>query len=288
MTPSKMQPASRDAEKLPALWWLRRRRVGFAIAFVALCAIFHAKLLTCVAYPLTTQDPVAKTDAKNLLFLRSAKSSTEAFAYATTFAKSDPIHRVLVLKDYVRRSEEIGAYASFVGETVAMLEENGVPAEQIEVIGDGQVITMGEQMKYASDWLSEQPESVRLNVVTWLFETGFVRTCADQFVAPNLRPRLRVCSFNRAGLDETNWWKSSRGIKWCVRAYLRLIHLHIFGSNRPNVTWDPDVYEAELLDRLKSQPSNSVRGGNESRGGKLLGGGKPLGGGKLLGDSDGN
>lgn len=231
-----------------------RRRLSLAtVLLIALIAvIFHRHLLRAVAYPVTHADQPSD-EASHVLFLRSAKTVPAAFDYAAEFAQRSDDHRIMVLRDFVRRSEAIGAAASFVGETIELLIDGGVPATQIETIGDGQIMTMEEQLSYAADWLAQQDPEMQLHVLTRHFEAGFVRTIADGVISEELRSRVHVLGFERAGVNATNWWKSSSGLKWCIRADLRLIHLHMFGDHRPEINWDPDRYEASLRKRLTEE-----------------------------------
>gem|GEM_PF-3896431 len=237
---------------------LSRRRLLVVIALIALTAIiFHRKLLTAAAYPLTRADKPSDR-ATHLLILRSAKTVPAVFDYVTTFAQQDATHRVLVLRDFVRRSEEIGATASFVDETIEMLVESGVPIDQIQTIGDGQAMSTAEQMSSVKTWLEEQLQEqpdLRLHVVTRRFESGFVCTSADDIVPSELRQRMHVLGFER-GVSASNWWKSARGMKSCIRAYLRLIHFHLFGDQRPTISWDPDRYEESLRQSLAEQAND--------------------------------
>ena len=233
----------------------RRRLFLIVIALISLAAIiFHRNLLTASAYPLTRADQPSDA-ATHLLILRSAKTVPAVFEHVTAFAKQDANHRVLVMRDFVRRSEEIGATASFVDETIEMLIESGVPIEQIETIGDGQAMSTNEQMSGVRSWLEQQLEEqpdLQLHVVTRRFESGFVCTSADDVVPTEFRQRMHILGFER-GVSASNWWKSARGMKSCIRAYLRLIHFHVFGDQRPAIDWDPDRYEESLKKRLVEQ-----------------------------------
>ena len=101
-----------------------RKTVGILFSVIGVLLLFHPTLLPLVAYPLIHVD-APDNDATNLIFLRSAKISDDAFSFAKEFANRDPKHRVFVFHDFVRRAEAIGAAPSFLNITTQMLVDAG-------------------------------------------------------------------------------------------------------------------------------------------------------------------
>lgn len=224
----------------------QRRTWIFLSSLLLFLFVLHPLLLPLASWHLTREDePV--DGAKDLLFLRSARSSQEAFDFASEFAKRDGSHRILVIRDFVRRAEAIGAEAPFLETTIEMLEEEGVPRDQIEVIGDGVVMTTTEKLRFVSEWLQSQPEQIDLLLATETFGSGFVKFAANEAMTQRTLSQIHVIGFDRGGVNSQNWWKSPLGLKDFFRTNLRLIHLLLIGENRPNIDWDPDEYEKSLL-----------------------------------------
>lgn len=223
-----------------------RKTVGILFSVIGVLLLFHPTLLPLVAYPLIhVDDP--DNDATNLIFLRSAKISDDAFSFAKEFANRDPKHRVFVFHDFVRRAEAIGAAPSFLNITTQMLVDAGVPQEQIGVVGDGTAITSIEEIQQSDAWLAGQPSDARLMIVTGLLESGKYSTVAKQYIDPSLRDRVRILGFEVRGINSSNWWHTRTGLKDVLRNQLRLIHYWLTGERRPDVDWDPDAYEQQLV-----------------------------------------
>lgn len=220
------------------------------IVVAILVGVFYTSLLRALAVPLTRGDELSDTDF--LVFLRAARGSLAAYEFAAEFANQRPDRRVLILHDYVRRAEAIGATPSFVAGVTEALIDQGVPDNQIEVIGDGSAITATESLLAIKNWLATQPESASAIIVTHRFLATARRTVADQVMQGGVRNRVSIIGFSVRGIDESNWWRSATGIKTCIDKYLLVVHLYLFGDRRPAMEWDPDVYEQALIDSRRN------------------------------------
>lgn len=223
---------------------IRRRTWVIVLGLVVIGLLLHPWLLSGLARPISRGDGVA--EASHLLFLRSARAAPAAFDFARDFVLADSSRRILVFQNYVRRAEAIGAGLPFVETTIGLLVESGVPEEQIEVIGDPNIITTTETMGYMVDWLQTQSSDTNLLVITHSFRSGYITTVTDAVVPAAVRGRLHVVGFERSGVNATNWWKSATGLKLFFAESMRRIHLSVYGNRRPPVAWDPDRYEASL------------------------------------------
>ncbi len=221
-----------------------RTKLVALLAFVLLITLHPFLLPIATWHIIHTDEPV--NGATHLLFLRSARSSQSAFDFAASFAETNPDHRVVVIRDYVRRAEAIGAEAPFLETTIEMLQDQGVSTEQIELIGDGVAMTTGEQLRFASEWLQLQPTKLDVLVATKTFDSGYVKFAANSSMTKETISQLHLLAFDRAGVNASNWWKSALGLKDFIRSNLRLIHLLLIGDQRPTIDWDPDAYEASL------------------------------------------
>jgi hypothetical protein len=225
---------------------LFHRRFWLSTLFaLALAFLFRSHILRAIAFPLIRSD--AAVDAQDLLFLRSAKGCDDAYDFAADFARQTPRRHILILRDYVRRAEAIGAEAGFVETTISMLREHGVPSDRILVMGHGKAITASETLTEAANWLSSQSDAHRLLVVTHRFNTGYLMDVAHASIDQQLRSRMHILGFPKQEIDENNWWQGVRGVKSMIQDQLRLVHLWIFGERRPKLAWDPDQYERSLL-----------------------------------------
>ena len=226
----------------------RRRCLYFLLACLALVTVFHGRLLPLFAYPLVRSDPLV--DAEVLLILRRTCESLPAYPFAADYVRSDPKRRVLVLRDYERRAERVGADPDFVEITTQLLMERGVPRDRIEVIGDGSSMTPSELIRDAARWLSERPDSTKMLVGTHSFDCGYLVHCAKS-IDPDVRRNMYIVGFEQNGVNRNNWWKNAEGLKSLLRQHLRLLHLRLFGDNRPDVDWDLDAYERGLRERRR-------------------------------------
>ena len=228
---------------------LRRLRL-FYLCIAAAALFFHPVLLTWLTYPITRSDrPV---DAQYLLFLRSAQLSGPAFELAAEFASQSGDRMVFVYRDFVRRSEAIGASPSFLDGAIDQLVAHGVPREQIQVLGMANEITYGAILRNTAAWLSKQSDDDQILVLTHNFQTGYLVDVANQSIDPLLRERLHIIGGSRLGVTRANWWRSATGVKYMLEDSLRLLHLWCWGEFEPQIRWDPDDYEAQL----RSQTAN--------------------------------
>lgn len=223
-----------------------RKTAGLLFSIVGVILLLHPTLLPLVAYPLIHVDEV-DDNATSIIFLRAAKLSDDAFSFATEFANQDPQHRVLVFHDFARRAEAIGAAPSFAKVTTQMLVEAGVSPEQIEVVGDGTAITSIEEIQQSDAWLARQPSDTRLMILTGLLTSGKYSTVANQHIDQSRRDRVRILGFEVSGINSSNWWHTRTGLKNVLKNQVRLLHYWLTGERRPNVDWDPDAYERELV-----------------------------------------
>ncbi len=223
------------------------RRHAFGVLFVlaGLAFVFHAPLLRLFIRPITRMDKV-NPQANNLVLFRSCRHSARAFDYARDFIAKDSAHRLLVLHDYARRSEAIGAEPSFVNVSLEMLLERGIPRDRIELLGDGTNITTTEKMATITAWLSSHPDESLLAMVDAL-KSGRVVTVANCTLTKEHRQRLSILGFELNKADNHIWWKSRSGLKDVLRGQLWLIHYCLFGELRPDTSWNPDDFEKELI-----------------------------------------
>jgi hypothetical protein len=230
-------------------WFRNRRRIVVVAVVLLLSAVFHRTLLRAAAYPLVSSghSPTDDTATTYLLFLSDARLSKPAFQLAAEFVQADPAHRVLLYSGYIRRAEAIKAEPPYVEFVMLELEENGVPRDRIEVIRRPDSVTYTRMYRDMISWLDDRQHASRILVVTHRLKVGYMQCVANSALTEAERARIHIVGLPALGIDETNWWRTSKGVKWLAASYLSLVHLRVFGEFQPSFDWDPDAYERTLV-----------------------------------------
>jgi hypothetical protein len=79
------------------------------------------------------------------------------------------------------------------------------------------------------------------------------RVVLDQIVGPEPAGRIHLVALADRRYDENDWWTTRTGVKDFFSGWLGLVYARLVGEPpRRAEPWDPDRYQSELAERLRS------------------------------------
>ncbi len=199
-----------------------KRKIIAAVAVVGFAGavLFHAPLLRGLADPLIVDQTTDDYDSICILPSLQTPDGDRCYDVAASLFRKNPSAQVLIVVHPPNRIVEAGALASF--ETISRRElgVRGVPGDSILIL----------RSRWIDDWaaaealagrLRERPESSVL-LLCAEFHSARVRAVLNDVLDPAAAKRVRVMPLPDRRFDQTNWWKSRRGVRalgmnWLVR-----------------------------------------------------------------------
>ncbi len=237
--------ASKPISRKPCRW---RRTRGIALGVVLLACIWlsHPAMLRAVARALIVDHGQGRLD---YVWIRTNDTpfcdGDRCYDHAARLYHEDTSRRILLMEPRASRLVEIGALPHF--ETVArsQLQARGVPDKAITAI-DGEPATIWDEAHLVDAWMQEHPSAEVLLLCDRL-ESRHRRQVLDTVLEPDHAARLRVLALPDRRYDETNWWKTRRGVKSVFCGYVLLAYAWCQGEDAPEREyWGPDEYEWTL------------------------------------------
>ncbi len=206
------------------------RAITILLLFAILGLVFHAPLLRGVARQLIVSDNPTQADAIVLLNGNDNRALTAAQLYAKRYAS-----RVLIAQAKESPSQSLNISPNSTEVLVALLMSEGVPRDSISVLayGSGVTSTFDEAIAHTRYMHDHQIERVLL--VTSAFHTRRARWAfnrvsrkdphgsGERATQPeHWKGDIVVVGSPHVGFDESNWWKTERGLVTLNNEYLKL------------------------------------------------------------------
>jgi len=200
---------------------LRLLRVITLLFLVALLGlVFHVPLLRGIARLLIVSDDPIQADAIVLLNGGEIRALTAAQLYVQQYAS-----RVLIAQAEERPSQSLNIAPNSTEVSVALLVSEGVPRDSIMVLeyGSGVTSTFDEAIAHTRYMYDHKIERVLL--VTSAFHTRRARWAFNRMSGRNpeqWRGEIVAVGSPHNGFDESNWWKTEKGLVTLNNEYLKL------------------------------------------------------------------
>ncbi len=196
------------------------RATAILFLFAILGLVFHVPLLRGIARLLIVSDDPTQADAIVLLNGEDSRALSAAQLYAKRYAP-----RILIAQAEESPSQSLNIAPNSTEVSVALLVSEGVPRDSIIVLeyGSGVTSTFDEAIAHTRYTHDHQIERVLL--VTSAFHTRRARWAFDRMSGRNpeqWKAEIVVVGSPHNGFDESNWWKTERGLVTLNNEYLKL------------------------------------------------------------------
>lgn len=219
--------------------WGRRGCVVVLLLLVVCLALWRQPILQGLAWILVVDQQPQQIDYVLI------GGGDGCFDEAARLYRQRPSRRVLLMEPPPGRLVRLGILPTVESASRRALEARDVPPEVVEVIvwkaGDPTTRTQRLQA-----WMKDHPH-VRTVYLCERFASRHVRCLLDWRLAPEAAAHIAVRGLPDRRFDETNWWRSRRGVKEWVLRSMALAHAWCRGEeDERGEDWDPDQYERSL------------------------------------------
>ena len=216
-----------------------------AILSVALggLALLHPFVLRGLGALLTVDEDAA--EATHILLA----GGDGRFDAAAALVRENGRRRVLIIRFRPSHLVRLGILPSHEVLCRRELAGRGVPDEVIESV-PGEARNEWQAATLLDGWLAQRPEA-RVAVLCDRFKGRQERWVLDAALTDGRAAQVRVWGLPDRRFDETNWWKTRRGVKEVFVSLLGLTYTWTGGGREPQAPdWDPDDYERGLREAL--------------------------------------
>jgi uncharacterized SAM-binding protein YcdF (DUF218 family) len=229
-------------------------RTAVVLAVVAAVGLGHAPLLRLLARPLLDRQ---SQDEAAWLCLQGSEYGVEGdatFEEPALWYHAAAGRRILLLQPWPHRVVELGVVPSFEQMARRELTRRGVPDVAIVTV-EGAARDDWENARRLRAWL-EQNAAAQVALVCSQFHSGQVRYVLDSVLDRQSAARVRIRAIADPDYDETNWWRSRRGVKGFMFAWLGLLYARGEGEERiAPCGWSVQKYQSLLEETYgKAQP----------------------------------
>ena len=222
------------------------RRLAAILAILGCVYLCRAPGLRSIVEPLIVDEQTADPD---YVWIRTEDGIScdgdRGYDQAARLYHEDTSRRIILTKPSPSRLAQIGAVSSFDVISWRELAARGVRKDAIVPI-DGTWQNPWQEARRIGTWLKERPDAEllllcdRFNSRRWWY-------ILDKVLEADTAGAVQILALPDRRYNETNWWKSRRGVKDLFYGYVRLAYAWCQGENIPErECWDPDEYERIL------------------------------------------
>jgi len=224
-------------------WHSYQRRLLAAVLLLACAWLGHGILLRGFARVLVEQQ---SPDSAGYIWLNSVGP---AFDECVRLYQENPTRRILLVEMCPGRAVQVHAKPSLATSRRRVLLAQGVPPQAITVI-DGCARDAWQEVRLIHRWCQEHPDA-QVVALCGRFSSAYCRRIVDALFAPGESQRVRVFGVPGADYDETDWWRSRRGVRDVLFGYLRLAHALLSGPEpQTPELWTLQQYQQVLAERI--------------------------------------
>jgi hypothetical protein len=234
---------------IPTIW----TKTAVVLAIVAGVGLGHAPLLRLLARPLTDQQP---QDEAAFLCLEGDEYGVEGdptFDEPALWYHEAPARRILLLEPCPHRVVELGVVPSFEQMARRELTRRGVRDVAIVTV-EGPMRDEWENARRLGAWLDENP-AAEVALLCGRFHSSQVRYALDAVLDRQSAARVRIRALADPEYNETNWWRSRRGVKGFMYGWLGLLYAWGEGEERiAPAGWSARKYQSVLEETYGKAP----------------------------------
>lgn len=217
------------------------------VLIVLACVWFwHAAILQNIAWLLIVDRQQAQPD---WVCIRTEDGLScdgdRCYDRAAQLYREDTLRGILLIEPYPTRLVQIGVLPCFEAISRCQLEARGVPNKAVFVI-TGKAENPWQEARLLDRWLEDRSRT-RVLLLCNRFESRRWRIVLDTVLQPDHAARVGILALPDRRYDETDWWKSRRGVKGFFYGCLALAYAWFQGEDvSPRELWDPDDYQRML------------------------------------------
>jgi hypothetical protein len=237
-------------------WLVARQRPGrrtiFVLAVLLLLGLGHALILRLLAWPLAAGGSSAECDCFCIHGGELGADGFEPFDAAAAWHGKPAGRKIILLLPRMTRIVEIGAVRSFEQTCLSELGKRGVPPEDIWPIrADARDIW--DEIHALDSWLKAHPDST-VSMACSPFTSGRLRYVLKKVVGPANAARVRLLWLPDPGSSVDTWWRSRRGVKDFMYAWLELIFAWVEGDQARPFPVGAATFQQEIRARIGEAP----------------------------------
>ncbi len=204
---------------------LRRTAIALAALILLACGLyaFHVPLLTAAGRLVTVRDAPARAD---ILFLLGGEDFSRPFRAADLW-KAGIAPRIVTVRSEDGPAMKLGVLRNETNAAVRIMERLGVPDSAITVIRQGRGATSTDDEANLLRWYVARHPVRRIDVVTTAFHTRRARWLIRRALR-GTTVQVAMTASDDPGFDETDWWRSERGMVAYVTEYIKFAHSFFF------------------------------------------------------------
>jgi hypothetical protein len=222
------------------------------LVVLVLLGLGHAPILRLLAWPLTAGGSSAECDYFCIRGNELGTDGLEPYDAAAAWRGKSAGRRILLLLPRTTRIVEIGAVRSFEQTCLSELSKRGVPPADVwSIRADARDIW--DETHAMDGWLKAHPDS-KVGMACSPFNSGRLRYVLDRVFGPADAARVRLIWLPDPGSDVDAWWRSRRGVKDFMYAWLELIYAWTEGEHARPLPVGAAVFQQEVRAQIGVAP----------------------------------
>jgi hypothetical protein len=227
------------------------RRAWIGLAVLLLLGLGHGLILRLLAWPLMARETSVESD---WFCIRGTELGTDGYepydAAAAWYGKSAG-RKVLLILPRMTRIVEIGAVRSFERTSRDEFSKRGVPSADIVSLHADARDIWGE-VYAVNDWLKGHADA-KITMACSPFNSGRLRYVLHK-VAGSEGVRVGLLWLPDPETDLERWWRSRRGVKDFMYAWLELTYARMEGDQARPFPNGADSFQQEIRARIGETP----------------------------------
>jgi hypothetical protein len=228
------------------------RRTTFLLAVLLILALLHAAILRMLAWPL---EAAPSSTSAAYYCLRGDELDVdgfEPFDHAAAWHAEAPGRKILLLPPPDSRIVEIGAVRSFEQTCRNELDKRRIPPSDVVSTRTETRDVWGEARAVA-DWSKKHPGATVVLACSPL-SSGRLRYVLNKVLGPADAARVRLAWLPEPGTSIDSWWRSRRGVKTFMYAWLEMIYAWAEGDDSRPVPAGAAAFQQAIRARIGEAP----------------------------------
>ena len=224
------------------------RWIALGLSLLACLWLARGPILRGLALGLIVEDDLPE---KAAVWLGGGEGSLEI---AALFHQEGLSRVVLVTRPEPDRLVQLGILPSWETIIQDQMARRGVPPRKVQFLGS-HCRSEWDSARAFRAW-SAQHSELRVIVLCNRFNSRERLVVLTQILGPEAVERIHLVALADRRYDENDWWTTRTGVKDFFNGWLGLLYARLLGEPpRRAEPWDPDRYQSDLAERLRSGPS---------------------------------